>query len=138
MNVPGSELTIELRLLVYSAFICLVLWIPYILAEIKARGLSRAVGYPSGVVDDLPDWAQRAHRAHMNLVENIGPFAVMVLVAHAIGLSNSMTVLGANLFFWSRIAQTLIFWTGIPWIRTLAFATGLVGNLLIFWAILTT
>ncbi len=37
-------LTTELRLLTYSAFICLVLWIPYVLAVIKVRGLSRAVG----------------------------------------------------------------------------------------------
>jgi uncharacterized MAPEG superfamily protein len=132
-----TELTVELRLLTYSAFICLLLWIPYILAEIKVRGIGRAVGYPSGVVDDLAAWGQRAHRAHMNLVENLGPFAVMVLVAHAIGLSNEMTVLGAQLFFWSRLAQTVIIWAGIPWIRTVAFAMGAAGNLMIFWAILT-
>lgn len=132
-----TELTTELRLLVYSAFICLVLWVPYILAEIKVRGMGRALGYPSGTVEDLPAWAQRAHRAHMNLVENIGPFAVMVLVAHVIGVSTELTVLGANLFFWSRIVQTLIFWAGIPVLRTLAFAAGLAGNLMIFWAILT-
>ena len=137
MSVQMTELTMELRLLIYAAFICLLLWVPYILAEIKVRGLSRAVGYPSGVVDDLPDWAQRAHRAHLNLVENMAPFAVMVLVANAVGVSNGMTVLGAHLFFWSRLAQIAIMWAGIPWLRTLAFGAGLVGNLLIFVAILS-
>lgn len=129
-------LTTELRLLTYTAFISLVLWIPYILSEIKVRGLSRAVGYPSGVVDDLPAWAQRGHRAHMNLVENLAPFAVLVLVAHALGVSNAATVLGAQLFFWARIAQTVVMYAGIPWLRTLAFAVGLIGNLIIFAQIL--
>ena len=94
-----AELTTELRLLVYSAFLCLVLWIPYILATIQVRGMGGALGYPSGTAADLPAWAQRCNRAHLNLVENLAPFAVMVLVAHAIGLSNDLTVLGAQLFF---------------------------------------
>jgi uncharacterized MAPEG superfamily protein len=125
-------LTTELRLLTYTAVICLLIWIPYILCEIKVRGLSRAVGYPSGVVGDLPPWAQRAHRAHMNLVENIGPFAILVLVAHVLGISNEMTVLGARLFFWARLVQIAVMIAGISWVRTLAFAVGLIGNLLIF------
>ena len=75
-------LTTELRLLTYTAFICLLLWVPYVLGVIRTRGLVRAVGYPSGIADDLPPWAQRAERAHMNLVENLAPFAALVLVAH--------------------------------------------------------
>ena len=131
-----TTLTTELRLLTYTAFICLVLWIPYILAEIKVRGLTRAVGYPSGVVDDLPAWAQRGHRAHMNLVENLAPFAVLVLVAHALGVSNSATVLGAHLFFWSRLVQIGVMYAGIPWLRTLSFAVAMIGNLIILGQIL--
>jgi len=137
MSVQMTELGIELRLLLYSAFICLLLWIPYVVAEIKQRGLNRAVSYPSGTVDDLPAWAQRAHRAHMNLVENLAAFAVLVLVAHAIGVSNGLTVWGAQLFFWSRVVHFVVMWAGIPWIRTLAFTVGWVGCLLIFWAVVT-
>ena len=129
-------LTTELRLLTYTALISLLVWVPYILSEIKVRGLGRAVGYPSGVVDDLPAWAQRTHRAHMNLVENIGPFAVLVLVAYVLGISNGMTVLGVHLFFWSRIVQIVVMIAGISWVRTLAFAAGLIGNLLILGQIL--
>lgn len=131
-----AALTTELRLLVYSAFICLILWIPYILAEIRTRGLSRAVGYPTGSFDDLPAWAQRGQRAHMNMVENLAPFAALVLVAHALGISNAMTVLGAQLFFWTRIVHAVVMYAAIPWVRTLAFAIGWIGNLIIFWAIL--
>ncbi len=135
MTGPES-FTMELRLLTYTALICILIWIPYILSEIKTRGLVRAVGYPCGVVDDLPAWAQRTHRAHMNLVENIAPFAILVLVAHVLGVSNGMTVLGAQLFFWARIVQIAVMIAGISWLRTAAFAVGLVGNLLIFGQIL--
>ena len=135
MNGP-EVLTLELRLLTYTALISLLVWIPYILCEIKVRGLSRAVGYPSGTVDDLPAWAQRTHRAHMNLVENIGPFAILVLVAHVLDISNAMTVLGVQLFFWARIAQIAIMIAGISWLRTVAFAVGMAGNLLIFLQII--
>jgi uncharacterized MAPEG superfamily protein len=131
-----ATLTIELRLLTYTAFICLVLWIPHVLAAIKTRGLARTVGYPSGVTEDLPDWAQRAQRAHMNLVENLAPFAVLVLVAHVMGISNAATVLGAQIFFWARIVHIGVMLAGIPWLRTLAFAAGLIGNLIILGQIL--
>lgn len=129
-------LTTELRLLTYTAFICLVLWLPYVLAVIKVRGLSRAVGYPTGGTEDLPAWGQRSHRAHLNLVENLAPFAVLVLVAHALGVSNPATVLGAQLFFYARIAHFVFMFAGIPWLRTLAFAVGVIGNLIIFVEIL--
>ena len=131
-----AVLTTELRLLTYTAFISLVLWIPYILSVIKTRGFGRAVGYPSGIADDLPEWAQRANRAHLNLVENLAPFAVLVLVAHLIGVSSTYTVIGAQLFFWARVAQSVIMIAGIPMLRTPAFAIGWIGNLMILGPIL--
>ncbi|MDP6708020.1 MAG: MAPEG family protein [Alphaproteobacteria bacterium] len=132
----NAVLTIELRLLTYTAFICLILWIPYILGVIKTRGMGRAMGYPSGVADDLPEWAQRANRAHMNLVENLAPFAILVLVAHLIGVSNTYTVVGAQLFFWARVVQSVVMIVGIPMLRTPAFAVGWIGNLLILGQVL--
>lgn len=132
----AAALSIELRLLIYSAFICLILWIPYTLAMISVRGLGRAVGYPTGSYDDLPAWAQRGQRAHMNLIENLAPFAALVLVAHALGVSNATTVWGVQLFFWGRVVHALVMYFGIPWIRTLAFAVAWIGCLMILWAIL--
>ena len=126
-------LTYELRMLAYSAFLCLLLWLPYILAEIKVRGLSGAVGYPTGHYEDLPDWAQRNQRAHMNLVENIGPFAALVLLAHVTGAANDATALGAALFFYSRLVMAAVHIAGIPWVRTLAFFVAWAGTLIIFW-----
>jgi uncharacterized MAPEG superfamily protein len=124
-------LTGDLRLLLYSVFLCLILWIPYVLSIIGTRGLTKAVGYPTGVYDDLPAWAQRAQRAHLNLVENLAPFAVLVLVAHLTGNANEVTLLGARLFFWARVAHAVTCIAGIAWLRTLAFAASWVGCIMI-------
>ncbi len=135
--MPAESLSYELRMLAYSAFLCLLLWIPYILAELKVRGMTKAMGYPTGYYDDLPAWAQRAYRTHMNLVENLVPFAALVLLAHLTGQNSAGTAFGAALFFWARLAQTVIHIAGIPYLRTLAFAAGWAGNLIIFWEVVT-
>lgn len=132
----GAGLAIELRLLAYLALFSLVLWLPYILAAMSARGLGQVAGYPTGSYGDLPDWAQRCQRAHMNLIENLVPFGALVLVAQVAGVSNDMTMLGAQLFFWARLAQAVVHIAGIPWLRTGAFFLGWIGCLMIFWQVI--
>lgn len=136
MNQEMLPLSLELRLLVYAAFICLLLWVPYILAGIMTHGLPRMVGYGVSREEGVPEWAKRAYRAHLNLVENLAPFAVLVLVAHVTNVHSDLTIWGAQLFFYARLVQIVVTWAGVPWVRTLAFAVGWVGNLLIFAALM--
>lgn len=89
-------MTVDVRLLVYSASICIVMWLPYILVAIKTFGLMPMVSYPTPSYDGLPDWARRLYRAHMNMVENLAPFAVLVIAAQLTGAANEMTALGAR------------------------------------------
>ena len=70
-------LTVELRLLAYAVFICIVMWLPYILTAIRTFGLVRMVSYPAVDYAFLPQWSQRLYRVHMNMVENLGPFAAL-------------------------------------------------------------
>ena len=80
----------------------------------------------------VPAWSERGRRAHQNMVENLAPFAIVVLIANAIDVHNSWTVLGAQMFFWGRVAHAVTYVAGlVPW-RTLAFTVGQVGTLLIF------
>jgi uncharacterized MAPEG superfamily protein len=55
-----------------------------------------------------------------------------VLIAQVAGKTNATTLLGAELFFWGRVAHWLIYLAGIPWLRTLAWVVSIVGMLLIF------
>lgn len=133
---PEVMLTVDLRLLAYSALLCLVLWIPYVLAGVGARGMPAMMGYPTGKYDDLPEWAQRSQRAHMNLVENLVPFAVAVLIAEIVGATGELTALGARLFFWGRLVQAAVHVFGIPYLRTLAFTVAWIGTLLVIWQVI--
>lgn len=123
-------MTTDLTMLVWSSVLCVVLFLPYVLARVTGWGLSATVGYPKNP-PALPDWAQRAQRAHLNMAENIGPFAALVLVAHVTGAANEATALGALIFFWARVVHAVVFIAGIPWVRTLAFVVSLVGEALI-------
>jgi len=107
-----------------------VMWMPYILNTIAVRGLINAVGYPENPAP-LADWAQRMKAAHYNSVENLVVFAALVLIANAAGISNEMTVLACEIYFWARLVHLLAYTFAIPWVRTLAFAAGWVCQILL-------
>jgi len=130
-------LTADLRWLAYSALLALVLWIPYILAAMGKRGAGKVAGYPTGIFSDLPDWAQRSQRAHMNMVENLAPFAALVLAANVAGAANETTALAAQAFFWARLVQAAVHTAGIPWVRTLAFTVAWLACLAILWELVS-
>jgi uncharacterized MAPEG superfamily protein len=126
----------ELSMLVWSVLLMFVQML------IAAQGATMQVGLPklAGNRDDVPalsGWAGRAKRAHLNMLENLVLFAALVLVAHAASKSNAMTVLGAHLFFWGRLAYAVIYVAGIPWLRTAAWAVSVVGMVLIFLQLVT-
>lgn len=125
-------MTPELWYLIWSAVLTLIL------AVVAVSGATLQVGLPrlAGNREDMPEmtgWAGRAQRAHRNMLENLVLFAILVLVAKAAGVRNDITLLGAQLFFWGRVAHAVIYVAGVPWARTAAWAVSVVGLLLILW-----
>jgi len=125
-------MTPELLYLVWSAALTLLL------AVIGVSGATLQVGLPTlaGNREGLPEmtgWAGRAQRAHRNMLESLVLFAILVLAAKAVGISNATTLLGAQLFFWGRVAHAVLYIAGIPWARTAAWGVSIVGLALIFW-----
>ena len=86
----------ELMSLVCATILTAVIWIPYVLDRMAVWGLSDTVGYPENPKPQSP-WAKRMKSAHANAVENLVIFATLVLVANAVGISNSATVFAAAL-----------------------------------------
>lgn len=72
----------------------------------------------------------------MNLVENIAPFAIIVLVAHTAGQSNATTALGATIFFWARIFMVIGHTLAIPFLRTISWFVSLAGLVMILTQLL--
>ena len=109
----------------------------FVLVLIAVSGATFQVGLPrlAGDRESLPEmtgWAGRAARAHDNMLENLLLFAILVLVAHVVGIHNGMTLLAAQLFFWGRVAHAVLYIAGIPWARTAAWGVSVVGLILIF------
>ncbi len=69
----------------------------------------------------VPGWTKRAVQAHANMIENLAPFAVLVLVAHVYGKANLTTALGATIFFWGRVIHLIVYVVGIIYLRSLAW-----------------
>ena len=108
---------IELHLLVWAAVLTLVQCV------VAVTGALLQVGLPTlaGNRDNMPvitGWGGRAERAHRNMLQSLVLFAVLVLVAQVTGKLNATTALGAQLFFWARVAYVLVYIGGLPWIRT--------------------
>jgi uncharacterized MAPEG superfamily protein len=99
------------------------------------RGLVDAVGY-SDEPKPLSGWATRMKAAHYNAVENLVVFAALVLIANAAGISNEITVMACNVYFWARVVHLLSYTMAIPWVRTLAFAAGWVCQVAIILQLL--
>jgi uncharacterized MAPEG superfamily protein len=125
------RMTPELSYLVWSVALTVVLVVIATLGAMQQVGLPKLAGNRE-TMPEMPGWAGRAERAHRNMLESLVLFAVLVLVARALNISTAMTVLGAQLFFWGRLAHAALYIAGIAWLRTAAWAVSIVGLLLIF------
>jgi len=121
----------DLKFLVWSVALTLLQMVVAAMAATQQCGLPRLAGNR----EDLPTLtgiAGRAQRAHRNMLESLVLFAALVLVAQAAGKANAATALGAQLFFWARLAYAIVYLAGIPWLRTGIWAIGIVGLAIIF------
>lgn len=73
----------------------------------------------------------RADRAAANTLENFVLFAALALTAHAAGVDNAEVAQGAKIFLWARVLYLPVYIVGIPYLRTLIWAVGLVGLIMI-------
>jgi len=120
-----------------------LLWLAWAVALAFAQmlvavlGATAQVGLPALAsnregLPPITGWADRAARAHRNMLESLVLFAALVLIAVVANKTNSTTLLGAQLFFWARLVYALVFIAGIPWLRTLVWLVSMVGLILIF------
>jgi uncharacterized MAPEG superfamily protein len=124
-------MTPDLRLLLWSVALT---FIEVVVAALSASG-QVGLGVLAGNRDSLPrltDFAGRATRAHRNMMESLPLFIALVLIAQIAGRTNGATLLGAQLFFWGRLAHWIIYLIGIPWLRTLAWVVSVIGMVMIF------
>lgn len=118
----------------------LVLALVHIFAAVRVKTQQYGTTWNMGARDEamppLNPLAGRLARAQANLYETLPLFIGALLAAYVAGRLGWKTEIGAHLYFWSRLIYLPLYAAGIPRIRTLVWLVGIVGLLLILWALL--
>ena len=106
-------MTTELTILTLTALLAASLWIPYIVGVNTTPVPAQAENRPGDLAALVP-WVHRAHRAHLNMLEQFLPFAAVVVIAHLAGVSNPVTVWASTVFLALRVAHAVWMIGGLP------------------------
>ena len=77
----------------------------------------------------------RVNRAWSNFLETFPMFAAAVLAVVATERTGDSTALGAQLYFWARLAYIPAYAAGIPYLRSAIWGVSLVGILMVLAAL---
>jgi uncharacterized MAPEG superfamily protein len=125
----------ELGVLTCLMILAASLWIAFIVGSGSGAGVVDGFDRPHDVTK-LKPWVHRAHRAHLKLLEQAFPFAVLVLIIDRMDGSTSLTYWTAIAFFWLRVLHAV----GIIWgiakmpLRQILFVLGWVCTLIMAYA----
>lgn len=136
------EFPTELGILTCLAIFAAALWIPYIVGVNTVPEGTLPEDAPDGFVIPVNwrlhrPWVQRAYRAHMNLLEQLVPFAILVLIVDRVDGFTALTYWTAIVFFWLRVAHAVGYitaWSKYP-LRSLIFTAGWVCCLIMGYAV---
>ena len=131
--------TTEMFWLLLTAILAASLWIPYIVGvnTTSYRGKETEFVRPPDQ-RDMPAWVHRSHRAHLNLLEQFLPFAVIVLVGHSLNVATPVTAWCAIIFFWLRAAHAagMVSGRAVFPLRPILFTGGWLATIVFAWQVL--
>ena len=127
-------MTTELTLLAWSVVLGLLHAVATGQLAVAQFGLAYNMG-PRDEQKTLTGVGGRVNRAFANYMQTFPVFVAAVLIAHAAGRHSALTVWGAHLYFWARLAYVPLYAAGIPAVRTGAFLVSMLGIVLILIAL---
>jgi uncharacterized MAPEG superfamily protein len=119
-------------LLVLALFVVQTL-IPSRLREPPAAGAPAGLAQNLGPRDNLPPYTVkggRAARALANMHEALPVFLALALLNLIVGSAAALAIMGGWIFLIARILYVPVYIAGIPGLRTLIWAAGWVGLIL--------
>jgi len=125
-------MTTELYFLLATTVLLTLLWIPFVVSIVKSGGELTPTTYRTlELPGEMPHWANRANRAHQNLVEQFGAFATVILIAHVAGVSTWITVIASAVYFFARVLHAVVMLGGYSMFkaRTRSFFTAMLSIL---------
>jgi uncharacterized MAPEG superfamily protein len=120
-------MTNDLTYLAWTLVLAVVQIFAFAFVRTKQYGTKWNAGPRDAEMPPLGPIAGRLERAQVNLFETLPLFIGAVLIAHAAGVANDHTALGAALYFWGRVVYVPLYVAGVPFVRSAAFMVALVG-----------
>ncbi len=124
-------MSLELWLLAASAMLGLVQIGLASATQRRLRGRDWYAGSRDAPVPPLTGLAGRLERALKNYGETFPIFAVAVLAAETADRHGFLTLLGANLYLWGRLAYVPLYAFGRPRLRSAAWGVATLGILVV-------
>jgi uncharacterized MAPEG superfamily protein len=127
-------MTIELTYLAYTIALFFIVVMIQALTGIMNNGLVAMMNNRDNLKPPTVIQA-RAKRLTDNFRENLWFFVPLVLIAAIAGVSNQWTVLGVQIFFWSRLAHAIWYIAGWPVVRSFFWFADVAACAMIFFAL---
>lgn len=128
-------MSIELKLLLYSIVVLIVLLVMQTVAGMIQNGLGYTLS-PRDEGSDGHGYGARLERAFYNMLETFPIFATLVIMVELTEGWTSLTALGAQLYFWGRVFYVPAYVSGIPFARTIIWLVATAGMCLIGWELI--
>ncbi|MBJ6980032.1 MAPEG family protein [Luteimonas sp. MC1895] len=125
----------ELQMLAWAIVLGLVHLMLDAAMKTSERGLAWNASARDGEAKPLGPVAGRVNRAWQNFLETFPMFAAAVLAVVAAGRTGDQAALGAQLYFWARVAYIPLYAAGIPYVRSLVWGVSLVGIVMVLAAL---
>jgi len=120
----------ELQMLALMTLLFTFAWLPAFVCRYRTYGLGWLLSNRSTAgLPPLPEWGQRAERAHANLRASYPGFAVAVLLLALTGGFTQGTRFAAALFVAARVLHMLFYIRGEVWPRVVTYTLGLWATL---------
>jgi uncharacterized MAPEG superfamily protein len=122
-------MTVELRMLAYSILLGLAHVLLAGFLSTRQRGVAWNAGNRDAEMPALTGVAARTARASANFLETFPFFAAAALGVVVAHLNSATTALGAQMYFWARLAYLPVYTIGIAYLRTAIWVVALLGLL---------
>lgn len=121
----------EITMLWASALLGTVCLLAAVIPSVLGRGMPWAAGPRDEPAPAIGKLGARLDRAWKNFVETFPLFVAAVLVEAQVPQDSEIAAMGAQLYFWGRVAFLPLYAIGVPFLRTIAWTVALAGIVMV-------
>jgi len=130
-------MTMELTMLAWTLVLAFAQILLFDIARTRQYGLKWNTGPRDESMPPLSPQAERLSRAQANLFETLPLFAGFVLIGQVADIHTANTALGAQIYFWGRVAYVPLYAFGVRHVRSLVWLVSLAGLIMVAIPVLT-